>query len=743
MAITRVQQTQISGSVSFSLPSVDGSNLGGKSSLLEDLNALRSLVKEIKGADHWYDQTSQDLKKVYSAMHAQGTNYVDAAFQGAISAVGDADLNGKLDVAGQVDLAAASVATSIRGTLSVAEAATMSSTLSVAGDLTGSAGFRLSGAADLNGALDVAGQVDLAASGVATSVRGTLSVAEKADFAGIVDIATTLSASAIKIDGDTAQRLYIVDADGSIKDEANLVYDASNLIVKASGLKMQDSLARQKFLVDASGNMDVKGNTVLSGSLKISADTVPGRVYIVGADGEVSDSSALNYSMMGGFQVTGAATVSNGLTVNGSAAIFRSGATASSVAIDGDQVNRLYVVGTDGTITDSANMQFASSELSVTGSLAVVGMMGARQFTVAMASGDVTMAGDLTVSGNDIKSSSATALTLSGSDVEVVGDLKVTGNDIKASDSAIALSLLGGGDVEVKGDLKVSGNDIKASDGAVAMSLLGSGDVQIARDLFVERNLHVKGQTTYIDTDNLKVKDAIIHIATGSASAASRGLVLHGGDQGLGADLGIGAKASGYEFVFAKGIDDQFVDSTNTEIFSTASLATAWMGGVKLGGKEGTLSGSLTASAAGIELSTGRELLASATGDLKLASNGNAAIVFAASSEVPDTSFIATTVVGMLNELRIDLDAASTGGNLVKNVYAGAALSSGALALSHAPSAAQPKLLDVYLNGVLLEIVASSDLTKDVWFDGSASAIKFNSSLGIEDDDKITVIVRG
>ena len=50
--------------------------------------------------------------------------------------------------------------------------------------------------------------------------------------------------------------------------------------------------------------------------------------------------------------------------------------------------------------------------------------------SVAIA-GDATIGDDLTIIGNDIKSSSATAITLSGANAAVVGDLTATGNDIK------------------------------------------------------------------------------------------------------------------------------------------------------------------------------------------------------------------------------------------------------------------------------------------------------------------------
>jgi hypothetical protein len=44
--------------------------------------------------------------------------------------------------------------------------------------------------------------------------------------------------------------------------------------------------------------------------------------------------------------------------------------------------------------------------------------------------GDTVIAGDVTILGNDIRSSTTTALTFSGADVTVAGDLTVTGNDI-------------------------------------------------------------------------------------------------------------------------------------------------------------------------------------------------------------------------------------------------------------------------------------------------------------------------
>jgi len=65
--------------------------------------------------------------------------------------------------------------------------------------------------------------------------------------------------------------------------------------------------------------------------------------------------------------------------------------------------------------------------------------------------------GDLTVTGNDIKGSGGTAITMDGSNnVTIAGDLTVTGNDIKGS-GGTAITMDGSNNVTIAGDLTVSG----------------------------------------------------------------------------------------------------------------------------------------------------------------------------------------------------------------------------------------------------------------------------------------------
>jgi uncharacterized Zn ribbon protein len=72
---------------------------------------------------------------------------------------------------------------------------------------------------------------------------------------------------------------------------------------------------------------------------------------------------------------------------------------------------------------------------------------------------DVEVIGDLKVTGNDIKASDGnTNITLTSNTLTTfAGDIKVGGNDIQASDGTVAITLAGN-DVTVADDLTVSGN---------------------------------------------------------------------------------------------------------------------------------------------------------------------------------------------------------------------------------------------------------------------------------------------
>jgi len=107
-------------------------------------------------------------------------------------------------------------------------------------------------------------------------------------------------------------------------------------------------------------------------------------------------------------------------------------------------------------------------------------------------------------------------------------------------------------------------------------------------------------------------------------------------------------------------------------------------------------------------------------------------------AQVPDASFAATTVVGMLNELRIDLDNASAGGNVSKAAYTGSQVVAGVLSFAgqQTLASANHKLVDVFLNGVLM--APGYDLTAI-----TTTSVTFDGSISFIADDVIVVVARG
>lgn len=155
-------------------------------------------------------------------------------------------------------------------------------------------------------------------------------------------------------------------------------------------------------------------------------------------------------------------------------------------------------LGTDTTGNYVATVTGTANQVSISGS-------GSEDAGVTVSlTTDVTLVGDLTVGGNDIKANGGTtAITLSGADVAVAGDLTVTGNDIKSS-SATALTL-DGANVAVAGDLTVTGNDIKSSGGTTALTLSGA-------NVTVAGNLTVSGTTTTVNSTTLTVTDPLVFV---------------------------------------------------------------------------------------------------------------------------------------------------------------------------------------------------------------------------------------
>jgi len=160
-----------------------------------------------------------------------------------------------------------------------AVSASFSGDLSVTGDINGSAGLTLAGALDANGSadfqgavnmqstLDVAGAVvldsTLVVSGAATLEAG-LSVS-----GAVADFNNGITANEIKIDGDVAQRLYIVGAAGELSDESKLTFNGSTLAVDGDLTAASGSFSGD---VTVTGNLTVNGTTTTVNSTTLTVD---------------------------------------------------------------------------------------------------------------------------------------------------------------------------------------------------------------------------------------------------------------------------------------------------------------------------------------------------------------------------------------------------------------------------------------------------------------------------------------
>ena len=111
--------------------------------------------------------------------------------------------------------------------------------------------------------------VNAGLTGDLTAVSGSFS--GDVDVAGDLDVDGDLTVGSIKIDGDTATRLYIVDADGSMKDEVKLRFDGSELLVDAhlevSGAADLKSTLAVASDADLNGNLDVALASDLHGAV--------------------------------------------------------------------------------------------------------------------------------------------------------------------------------------------------------------------------------------------------------------------------------------------------------------------------------------------------------------------------------------------------------------------------------------------------------------------------------------------
>ena len=237
------------------------------------------------------------------------------------------------------------------------------------------------------------------------SVSGLSTFTGAIDANGGADISggeTVLSSATVS--DLTSGRVVLAGTSGALEDSANLKYSGAGLIVGAGGI-------------------NVTGVSTFSTDLVVGGD-----IRVNGNDIQASD-GATNITL-----------TSNTLTT-----------------FAGD----IKVTGNDIQSSSATAITLSGADVAVAGDLTVIGndIKSSSTTAITLSGADVEVIGDLKVTGNDIKASDGnTNITLTSNTLTTfAGDIKVGGNDIQASDGTVAITLAGN-DVTIADDLTVSGN---------------------------------------------------------------------------------------------------------------------------------------------------------------------------------------------------------------------------------------------------------------------------------------------
>lgn len=314
-----------------------------------------------------------------------------------------------------------------------------------------------------------------------------------------------LTSGSVVIGGGTAGNLSVTAINGT----GNIVATtgATNVVMTGS--------FTGSFSGNGAGLTGVVASTAFAisqgtGIVPFSYDGTAARTVAISGAAQLSNNIVTKWNATEGKFVDSSLT-DNGTTITGGTSLQLTGASSvltgsftGSFKGDGSQltglVTTLAVTGSNGS---SGSVNLLNQGLTINGTANEIETSVAGQTVTIGLPNDVTLGGDLTINGNDIKSNGgSTAITLNGTDVSVAGDLTVTGNDIKSSTATVFT--------------------------------LAGASATVASNLTVNNNLTVLGTASFQQTTNLEVADRFILLASGSNSAGDGGLVVQQGTQNVG-----------------------------------------------------------------------------------------------------------------------------------------------------------------------------------------------------------------
>ena len=269
----------------------------------------------------------------------------------------------------------------------------------------------------------------------------------------------TGSAFSVNVDNNTTA---IVGGNVVVKDSANLTTPnigaatgtsltlttsltantlSANLTLDVTGNANVGNLGTAGLIV-ASGNIS-GANINASGNVVATGNGTFGNISTTGSGGNITGANVVSANTFSGNLLASTANVSGNLitsnaTVNlelaGNTANFSGNVIANSLQSNALTSTRVTFAGTSGVLTDSANLTFNGTELSITGTANVSGnITGANVQSNALTSGRVTYAGTngLLVDNANLTFTGGNLLTVTGaaniSGNVSVGNLSTTG----------------------------------------------------------------------------------------------------------------------------------------------------------------------------------------------------------------------------------------------------------------------------------------------------------------------------
>ena len=251
--------------------------------------------------------------------------------------------------------------------------------------------------------------------------------------------------------------------------------------------------------------------------------------------------------------VSGASSLNtNAITKWNGAAFANSSLTDNGTVISGS--TSIVLTGANSSLTGSFSGSFKGDGSGLTG------LITDLEFSGSTGGGVVDLLTQvLTITGtaNEIETSaSGQTLTIGlPNDVTLGGDLTLGGNDIKASDGNTNITLTSNTLTTFAGDIKVMGNDIQSSGGQSVFTLNGT-NATANGNLTVSGDLTVAGTASFQNQTSLIIADRFALLASGSSTLTDGGIIVAAG--------GIGNDISGSAF---------FLESTSTSTYGRFAVA--------------------------------------------------------------------------------------------------------------------------------------------------------------------------